>query len=703
MMSAESVSRPAAWEGSLGPVSFAELPRCSHGPPSRQVSSQNLGYVARPVDCATSLPPLPSVPPPRLAVGGTPPQLAPDSPPSSGPHSVTSSITSPTNQWINPKNRTMQLALASGLPNEVVTPSRTRSLNHIPTPCRRGHKDRLLKRVYRQLVARHSSLHAAFADVGARRGQLLCQREFQAAMEQMGVQDSYIDKLFAVVDTRRIGSVALAEVRAALAATSQDSLLWELRCGLVAAGIQPQFHRRALQQCARLVNLHQPSAIEIAVHKIHAGVTPVTSPAGSALPKAPRTPSSAVLLTQSKWKEFCDRLGLLSSEASRLFAILGNSSDEHVDLGHVLTRVRAVAAPNVSLECFAMKAVLQFGSFREAFCAFCSEPTRTLDLAAFRALAESLDVNNRNASRLWQMLAPVGAAFESDAAAARATISEELFVTRMSSQAPDEALVTLAHQLCKHFGNLVEGRRALARCGFTDVLTISAATLDSVLRGLGIATIDASHVLQALEKSGKVADVESLFESLREAQQASRFVIPATEGLAGRLSESGCTPDASYEAPRNSVRTSWKREQQQLRECQRASEEVEFIAFCPPEFDAHAEPDRLEVLGVCEEPPELKTVDVGVCTTEFADDTAHIDKRNTRCYVSTDDIGDNYSRPSSASLSSLCGRMAGIVRCSTSRPRSSGAKRSQSQPLLKSKELGVGKYLGVGQEVAAKG
>merc|ERR1719277_2942339 len=129
----------------------------------------------------------------------------------------------------------------------------------------------------------------------------------------------------------------------------------------------------------------------------------------------------------------------------------------------------------------------------------------------FRALAEALDVNDRNASSLWDVLSSEGRqAEESDGDNGEAgeageivescdlAIAEDLFVRQLQVWAPDTALAALGHQLCERFGDLARGRHALQRRGLDLEAPLSAATLATRLQAVGIKCRDTARILNAV-------------------------------------------------------------------------------------------------------------------------------------------------------------------------------------------------------------
>jgi len=469
-------------------------------------------------------------------------------------------------------------------------------------------RGRLLRRFRHQLLGTHRSLHDAFARLerGSSGGRPLPPHEFSAALATLGFWKADSDAIFAAVDLHGSGTVSVMELRGALACESLEALLWELRCRLVASGIQLQDQRQALRKALRLAQKHRASTLERAalqVQRLRQGRRGPGSllcrgsggsPLGAAIPRfrglgmqmvgraaAPAATGAAevtseqaeteapaaetctalalvspagaegvcptVHLDRSEWLHFCSRINLTELEAAQLFMALGGEESGAVDLCSMFATLRCHVAPDVSLERFATRVLARYDSPREAFTAFCSSPKRVMHWQEFRALAEALDVNERNASSLWDVLSSEGKQYageESDGdegEAAKAgdigeaiescnpAIAEDIFVRQLQVWAPDTALAALGHQLCERFGDLARGRHAMQRRGVDLDAPLSAATLAARLKAAGIRCRDAARVLNAVSVSREEeaalgerrVTLDALFDAMQDAQQGT--------------------------------------------------------------------------------------------------------------------------------------------------------------------------------------
>merc|ERR1712008_284179 len=167
----------------------------------------------------------------------------------------------------------------------------------------------------------------------------------------------------------------------------------------------------------------------------------------------------------------------------------------------------------------------------------------------FHRLAIELNINDGNAKQLWSVLTGnVGcdAATASDgqrnlslisygfhtlitqplcdAACRTGAEDTEVFVTRadflreLSLWAPGTALETLDSQLCERFGNLAEGKRALAR-HLSLSSPLSPREFEAKLRSAGIRHCDVPRALSTVASQGCVS-LDAVFETMQAMRQS---------------------------------------------------------------------------------------------------------------------------------------------------------------------------------------
>jgi hypothetical protein len=355
-------------------------------------------------------------------------------------------------------------------------------------------------------------VHDAFARLEntAPRERGLSLREFRLALERLGVQDKLVEEVFAVLASGDSAKVSLADVRHALVEDSPEALLWELRCHLLSMGIQPRCTAQAIRKAVDLVQLHpeKSTAAEYRIHKATQGIRRMRQRrrrqscgaryvatavgADDILSTSEQDPSGSTHLDREDWQRFGSCLNLTAFETDALFTVLGGDDVGKVDLRGMLVVLRATVAPDVSLERFVTRVIAKYGSLRCAFEAVCAErQDRLMRWPEFRDLAESLDVNDRNATNLWDVLSatkpedslpgtpaaallapsggdvkmPCGSNMKNDLGEDSGRgISEDLFEQQLLVWAPGTALDALRDQICEKFGSLAQGRRVLQRC-----------------------------------------------------------------------------------------------------------------------------------------------------------------------------------------------------------------------------------------------
>mmetsp|Transcript_105214 Transcript_105214/g.166091 ORF Transcript_105214/g.166091 Transcript_105214/m.166091 type:complete len:928 (+) Transcript_105214:43-2826(+) len=457
---------------------------------------------------------------------------------------------------------------------------------------RRGRRV-VLQQLRRHLLEHFRSVHDALSrlETVAPRERGLSVRELRLSMERLGVDEKLSEEVFAVLASTESSKVSLADVRHALVEDSPEALLWELRCHLLSMGIQPRCTEQAIRKAVDLVQLH-PEKSTAAEYRIQrttqsvkrmrqrrrrrsCGARYVASAVG-AISNADTTDvgwssehesSGNTQLDRDDWHRFGSCLDLTAFETDALFTVLGGDDVGKVDLRGMLVVLRATVAPDVSLERFVTRVLAKYGSLRCAFEAVCAErQDRLMRWPEFRNLAASLDVNDRNATNLWDVLSAmkpedswpgspvahtptptsVGASLphrihaKSDAGDdSRRGISEDLFEQQLLVWAPGTALDALRDQICEKFGSLAQGRRVLQRsalmlqraflqggeCSQFDgpdrpgLATLTPMSLNAVLQasGLNFAETDRVIAAAAVAQDGGVT-LDSLMDVLRATQ-----------------------------------------------------------------------------------------------------------------------------------------------------------------------------------------
>jgi len=113
-----------------------------------------------------------------------------------------------------------------------------------------------------------------------------------------------------------------------------------------------------------------------------------------------------------------------------------------------------------------------------------------------------------------------------DAACRTGAEDTEVFVTRsaflreLSLWAPGTALEALDSQLCERFGNLAEGKRALARHLSPD-LPLSPSEFEAKLRSAGIRHCDVPRALSTVASQGCVS-LDAVFETMQAMRRSGR-------------------------------------------------------------------------------------------------------------------------------------------------------------------------------------
>lgn len=384
-------------------------------------------------------------------------------------------------------------------------------------------RGRILKKVRRMVLEQHRSLHDAFSRLltvvpGERP---LGRHEFRFVLARLGIGGPDSEDLFVALDPRRTGGISLMDMRCALFRSSRKVILWELRCRLLSAGIQPQNLKNALRK---------------ATSHVKASSSADLADAGGAL-------SPTVRLDRPEWQKFCASLSLEELEADLLFSLFGGYEVGAVDLRSMFEMLREIIAPEVSLERFARRVLARYDSAQDAFNAFCCYPEKRMRWQDFHALAKEVGVSGRNAVLLWDTIAlsqssaqepeipALGMIADSEekerahSEPAEALVGEDAFMRNIVMWAPDTALTALRDQLLERFGDLGCGLTTLERKGgLARSAALTPATLDSGLQAVGIKWCDTVRVLNAVMISredlarGGCVTLHELFHAMRNMQ-----------------------------------------------------------------------------------------------------------------------------------------------------------------------------------------
>jgi len=426
----------------------------------------------------------------------------------------------------------------------------------------------LLRRALQLVLEQHRSLHDAFAYAS---GNLpdgeetsLGLSDFCLALGRLGIALKDSDRLFWALDDQGNGGVSLARLRGKLVCSSRRVLLWELRCRLVAAEIQPSDLHTAVTGASALAEVQRrpdvspsqelrssgrPSQQETKTRRRHLGRRrpPCLDLAVESEPSTAQ--SRQFCLDHAHWSRLCQRLGMPCQESELLFNLLGGKEVGWVNMYSMLATVRNSVCPDVSLERFARRLAARYDSPEEAFSAFCTPGEPRMCWAGFCSLAHALRVDRQNASRIWSAITLEALAVpvsESEAAVedfntpnfgcpaepkpafvggrlmADQVVDQVTFVRHMLLGTPHAALFALQEQLCLRFGDLSLGRAALERAGLNQASFLTPQTLQSALRMLGIKCCDATRALSAVLLArddlarGGYAKLDELFAAMHD-------------------------------------------------------------------------------------------------------------------------------------------------------------------------------------------
>merc|ERR1719428_660376 len=380
-----------------------------------------------------------------------------------------------------------------------------------PTPvsCSQGmsmqRKQQLLENFRARLLQHFRSVHDAFNEFDCiAKDKALCFKEFQQALLRVGIECPAKDAkmLFQTMDADKSGEVSLTEFLLALVDVSPEALLWELRCRLDCEGIRLNTLHRIFDLIRRHDRQHRQNLADN-------------------MDKEKRLSDRELWrdrqLSRSDWSKLGAALGLTIVEAERLFSLIDKDDSGTIDLEEMFAALRAVA-PNVSLERFVTKVLVQYGTLPEAFKAHArySPDVRCslIGLEEFLSLAIVLGVNDRNARQLWDALDISGRIDANDA------MNEEMFISQMKSWGPATAVDGLREEICEHFGNIAEGRRTLHKLGVPRAGALSTASFEAGLRAAGVTHCDAELVLSTLSGAQQASPMRTVGVTLDEVMKS---------------------------------------------------------------------------------------------------------------------------------------------------------------------------------------
>lgn len=411
-------------------------------------------------------------------------------------------------------------------------------------------KCQLLERFRAQILERFRSVHDAFNqfDRKVSRDRALSLKEFCLAGRQLGISENELSAVFKALDTDQSGHVTMTEfLQGVVEDISPELLLWELRCRLDSYGIRANRLDRAFD----LIRQHALNANksrkrwdamleeDMKAEKLHFADI-----------------KHSKLLDRTDWMKLGTMLGLTSVESERLFDIIDEDCSGSLDIQEVFKAFQRVA-PDVTIERFTTKVLIQYGTFQDAFKA-CSS-SGAFGRKEFLAMAAVLDVNSRNSEQLWK------AWEEQRNALGDLSASEEAFVAQMNAWAPDTVLDSLREQMLERFGGLVQGRNALQDAGLTPKVALTISSLGDALQAAGFCHCDAAALLNSVarcncrtgleeEQNVTLEDLVSMLQNgkgkvsqsvLRSVGHDIGACFQQLHHLKASIRMGGCSPEAS--------------------------------------------------------------------------------------------------------------------------------------------------------------
>lgn len=485
---------------------------------------------------------------------------------------------------------------------EEVPSFRIHMRNGLARPRRAQGQTGLLRRARQLVLKQHRSLHDAFAYASENlpdgEDSPLGLADFCLALSRFGIGPKDSDRLFWALDEGN-GSVSLATLRGELMCRSRRVLLWELRCRLVAAEIQPSDPNTAVTASLTLAGV-QPRLDASSSRELRSSGRPSQQheqktgrrhlgrrrrpPCLDLVEDEPRTAQSRQFcLDHDGWCRLCQRLGMLSQESELLFNVLGGKEVGWINMYIMFAIVHNTVCPDDSMERFSRRLAARYDSPEDAFRAFCTPGEPGMCWVGFCGLANSLNVDRQTASRLWSnitleaLAAPAseseaakgdvntpnfgcftepGPAFAGCRSMADQVVDQVTFVRHMLLGTPHAALGALREQLCLRFGDLSLGRAALEGAGLGEAKFLTPQTLQSALRMLGIRCCDATHVLSAVMLArddlalGGFAKLDEVFAAMHDLPKGNHERRDDTLSLWQQLrgvatSSPACTPLSS--------------------------------------------------------------------------------------------------------------------------------------------------------------
>jgi len=317
------------------------------------------------------------------------------------------------------------------------------------------------------------------------------------------------------------------EIRRGSAGDGPQALLWELRCRLASAGVRLQASG-AFRRASELARRRPETAVEKAVAQIErlrlrlqrrrrsrspwaecvsktdandlveiCNVARAAQPARQVMNQGYRAAevSRTMTLSHEEWTQLCRALDFRPFEIERLFSILvDGGSAGGVNLCRMFSMLRAVVAPDISLERFASRVMARYGSATVVYDSFCQ--TSSMGWPEFCALTEALDVNASNAQKFWYVLvrtglSPVDFVLEEDEVAEfdasgslHRNISKDIFEQQLQAWMPLTAVDTLMDQLLESFGSVGQSLHALEQTGLERDAWLTPARLDAALHAV---------------------------------------------------------------------------------------------------------------------------------------------------------------------------------------------------------------------------
>mmetsp|Transcript_54414 Transcript_54414/g.100532 ORF Transcript_54414/g.100532 Transcript_54414/m.100532 type:complete len:804 (-) Transcript_54414:136-2547(-) len=320
--------------------------------------------------------------------------------------------------------------------------------------------------------------------------------------------------------------------------TGVEALLWELRCRLAAVGVRPDaklaVRRRTRPQRARKPERVIQAVLEqirqlrsrrdrrkqmrcASLRECRADKRDILHMCRLAQMAVPAKHALASLeaidkdlkfqLTHEEWLELCSSLRFNLEEAEQLYASVVDTNTLLVDLPCLFDSLLTLVGPDISLERFVGRLVLLFGSPDAAFESVTLEHVG-MGWPEFQTLAQSMAVNERNALRIWKLLAELQHDLDDKEVTAVAvdlqgvvecTITKEIFTRQLSTWMPRTSLDKLSLQLCEKYGSVSQGMQALQRRGLRPTRLLSASRLQKALHDIGIRGCNAEQVLIGAE------------------------------------------------------------------------------------------------------------------------------------------------------------------------------------------------------------